>query len=115
MATQATDQIDQESETETVEAAAAREQFDGLVDRVADGSARFVVERAGKPVAAVVSIRDLARLQVDDERLAERRRILEAFGEPFKDLSPDEIQQEVDRAIAAAREKRRQDSTVAAE
>lgn len=91
-------------QTEKIEATG---QVGELADRVAGGATRLVLERAGQPVAAVVSMRDLARLRVDDERLAERRRVLDEFAEPFKDIPPDEIQREVDLAIAAVRARRR--------
>jgi prevent-host-death family protein len=95
-----------EAEPETIEISAAGRQFDDLVNRVARDASRVIVARDGKPVAALVPIRDLARLQVDDKRLAERRRLVEEFAEPFKDVPPDEIQREVDRAIAAVRARR---------
>ena len=89
-----------ESEPATIDVSTAGAEFGALVDRVEREGGRVVIERAGKPVAAVVSLRDLARLQADDEGLSERRKLLDEFAEPFKDIPPEEIQQEVDRAIA---------------
>ena len=47
----------------TVSAAQAKARFSDLVARVAVAGERFVIERRGKPVAALISIEDLKRLQ----------------------------------------------------
>ena len=77
-----------------------------LADRVADGRTRLILERDGKAVAAVVSTKDLERLRQLDERRAELRQSLAVLAEPFKDLPPEEIQREVDRAISESRARR---------
>jgi prevent-host-death family protein len=58
----------------------ARKRFSELVGRVAFGGARVVVERRGKPMAALISIDDLRKLE-EYERQAEsgRRRGLAAL------------------------------------
>ncbi len=59
----------------------ARKNFSELVARVAFGGARVIVERRGKPMAALISIADLQRLE-EYERQAQtrRQRGLEALG-----------------------------------
>jgi prevent-host-death family protein len=42
----------------------ARRNFSELVTRVAYGGSRVIVERRGRPLAALISARDLARLEV---------------------------------------------------
>jgi prevent-host-death family protein len=41
----------------------ARRNFSELINRVAYGGSRVVVERRGRPLAALISIEDLARLE----------------------------------------------------
>jgi prevent-host-death family protein len=47
----------------TVSAAQAKARFSDLIAQVAFGGERFVIERRGKPVAALISIKDLKRLE----------------------------------------------------
>lgn len=49
--------------TKRVKAAEAKAQLSELVSRVAYGGERFLIERHGKPVAALVSAEDLAKLE----------------------------------------------------
>lgn len=108
MATRATTApSNQQTEPETVEAAAARERFDALVDRVFGEGVRVVVERGGKAVAAMVSPQDLARLQAWDRERADDRRILDEIGAKFADVPPEEIEREAVQAVQAVRARRR--------
>jgi prevent-host-death family protein len=90
--------------TETVKASEARQHFAELVNRVFKEGTRVVVEKSGIPVAALVSLRDLAYLERLDGNRAERQAILDAMREPFKDVPPDELQREIDEALAEVRE-----------
>jgi|GEM_PF-1770369 len=61
---------------ETLTALDARVHFGELLDRVRYTAQRFMVERKGTPVAAIVSIADLKRLETfEDERDAEILRL----------------------------------------
>jgi prevent-host-death family protein len=46
-----------------ISAAQAKAQFSALVARVAYGGEHYVIERRGKPLAALVSVGDLERLE----------------------------------------------------
>jgi prevent-host-death family protein len=46
-----------------VSVAEAKSRFSELVNRAAYGKERFLIERRGKPVGAIVSAEDLARLE----------------------------------------------------
>ncbi len=49
--------------TKKVSAANAKAHLSEMVARVAHGTERYIIERRGRPLAALVSIEDLARLQ----------------------------------------------------
>lgn len=56
-----------------ISAAEAKAQFSALVAGVAFGGEQYVIERRGKPLAALVSVHDLAKLQ-DESSVSDRRR-----------------------------------------
>jgi prevent-host-death family protein len=89
--------------TQTIEATVAAQELGRLLDRVSRGEARVIVEQSGTPLAAIISTRDLERL---DRLEAERQRdfaILDEIGELFSDVSPDELDREVAAAISEVR------------
>jgi prevent-host-death family protein len=51
--------------TKKVSTAHAKAKLSEIVNRVAETGERYVVERRGKPMAGVVSVADLARLEAD--------------------------------------------------
>jgi prevent-host-death family protein len=93
--------------TKTIKASVARQQFSQLLNDVYRTENRVLVEKSGIPVAAIISAKDLQLLT----RLeAERNRdfaILDEIGEAFKDVSPEEIEREVTRAITQVRREKR--------
>src|SRR5688572_30298296 len=95
------------SPTLASEAIEASERVAELAARVADGRTRLVLERDGQAVAAVVSLADLERLRRQDEREVELWRTLDAIGERFADVPPEEIEREAVRAVTYARAQRR--------
>lgn len=62
---------------EAVNVVEARKNFSDLMLRVAYGKQRIVIERHGKPMMALISLEDLARLATQD-RIAQANRT-EAF------------------------------------
>lgn len=74
-----------------------------LVDEVSRNETRVVVEQAGAPVAALVSVEDLRQLAEFDAQRAERRRVLNAIREKFRDVPAEEIEQEAEKAVAEVR------------
>ena len=52
-----------------VEATQARNTFAEVVNRVRSGAARVIIQRRGKPVAAVVPVEDLRLLELLDDCL----------------------------------------------
>jgi len=63
----------------------------------------LIVEKAGIPVAALVSTEDLKRLNQFDRERAERFALLDELRAPFRDVPTEEIEREVDRALNEVR------------
>ena len=93
--------------TQTMNISDVKNQLSNVVNRVYRKETRVLVEKAGIPVAALVSAEDLKRLAQLDERDRRAREVLEAMRAPFRGASPEEIQQEADKAIAQVRAERR--------
>lgn len=91
--------------TEILSATEARQQFSRLLNRAFRGNVRILVEKGGIPVAAIVSARDLERLQREDDE-EEEFRVHREIGELFKDVPLDELEREVANAIRFARASR---------
>ncbi len=106
--------LKQQPETQTLKASEVRQQFSSVVNHVARDEARVIVEKNGLPVAAIVPARDLRRLNELDERLAERRRIVEAVRAPFRGIPHEEIEREAERAWAEVRAEMRAERKQAA-
>jgi prevent-host-death family protein len=89
--------------TQTMKISEVKQQLNRLVNQVYRRETRVMVEKSGIPVAGIVSAEDLQRLDRLDHERAERFKILEEFGEAFKDVPADELEREVARALAAVR------------
>jgi prevent-host-death family protein len=74
-----------------------------IVNQVARGESRVVIEKSGLPVAAIISAGEYQRfLQLDAER--ERRfAAMERIGEAFMDVPLTDLEAEVDRAVSEIR------------
>lgn len=97
----------QEPVTETIKASEARQQWSALLNEVFRQEKRVVIEKNGTPVMALISADDFRSFQNYDRRQRERLRILEQMNEPFKDVTTEEIEREVARAIQEVREESR--------
>lgn len=91
--------------TQTMNASAARQQFSDVINRVYRNRSRILIERSGIPVAAIVPADDLARLDRWERERAERFAGLSRISEAFADVPVDELEREVERAVAARRER----------
>jgi prevent-host-death family protein len=97
----------QEPITETMKISEVKAKLSSLVNEVYRKEKRVLVEKAGIPVAAVVSVEDLERLRQQDERDREAWAVLEAMREPFRGVSAEEIERETAKAVAEVRAERR--------
>ena len=99
---------EQDPMTQTMKISDVKNRLSRLVNEVYRKETRVLVEKSGIPVAALVSAEDLARLtRLDQEREA-RFAVVDRMREAFQDVSPEEIEREAARSVAAARERRRQ-------
>jgi len=92
-----------ELKTRTLSASDARQQWSQLLNSVFRGESRVVVEKSGIPVAAIVSMADLERLSRLDKQRGEGLKALVFSWEAFKDVALEEVEDEVDKAVEAAR------------
>jgi prevent-host-death family protein len=93
--------------TQTMKISEVKQQLNRLVNQVYRRETRVMVEKSGIPVAGIVSAEDLRRLDRLDRERAERFKVLEEFGEAFKDVPVEELEREVARALAEVRAERR--------
>jgi prevent-host-death family protein len=103
----------QQPMTQTMKISVVKQQLNRLVNQVYRQETRILVEKSGIPVAGIVSARDLRRLERLDRDRAERFKILEEFGEAFKDIPAEELEREVARAIAEVRAERQAEQELA--
>ncbi len=90
-------------EPEIMSASDVRQNFGTVVNRVARGEGRIVVEKHGSPAVGIVSIEDVRRLRQMDTRVAERRALVDSVRKRFRDVDPDEIKQEITKAFEEIR------------
>ncbi len=94
---------ERDSMTQTMKISEVKTHLSDVVNRVYRQEARVVVEKSGIPVAVLVSTSDLARLDRLDRERAERFKVLDAMRAAFKDVPPEETEQETDRITAEIR------------
>ena len=75
---------------EKVSAAQAKAQLSALMAAVAYGGKHFIIERRGKPLAALVSVEDLERLEQGQAASAESPGFLALVG-AWRDVGDEEI------------------------
>lgn len=88
---------------QTMKASEARQQFAQVLNKVFRREARVLVEKSGIPVAAIVSAQDLERLNRLDAERGERFKVIDEMRAAFADVPEEELEREVDRALAEVR------------
>ena len=94
----------QEPMTQIMKISDVKNTLSSLVNKVYRKETRVLVEKAGIPVAALVSADDLNRLQQLDRAWDERTRAIERFSQAFADVPTEEAEAEVARIIAERRQ-----------
>lgn len=94
----------QQTPTETVmRLTETKQQLSEVVNRVARGETRVVVEKSGLPVAAIISIEEYRRFKRQDQERAARFAAMSRISEAFADVPVDELELQVERALVQAR------------
>ncbi len=93
--------------TQVMKSSEVREQWSQLLNKVFRGQTRVVVEKSGIPVAAVISAEDLKRFTMFEEQRAERFKALDSMRDAFKDVPPEELELEVNKALTEVRAEKR--------
>ena len=98
---------EREPMTQTINVTEARQKWSQLLNKVFRHETQVIVEKSGIPVAAIISAQDLARFKRLEAQRAERFKILDRIGAPFKDEIPAESARLAAQAVAEAREAHR--------
>ncbi|RIK46979.1 MAG: hypothetical protein DCC58_01420 [Chloroflexi bacterium] len=94
-------------QTETIDAGTAREEFEALLRRAHDHDTRFLIEHNGKPVAAIISVHELEQYKMLLERWDAQGGIIEEMRQLFDGVPPEELERELDKALAEVRAEHR--------
>ena len=90
--------------TQSVDMSDVPIQLPSLVESISKRKTRLRIDDHGVPIAAVVSIPDLLRLEQWDREKAAGRKALEEFGAAFADVPLEELEAQVTRIIAEIRQ-----------
>ena len=100
--------------TQTMSVTQVRENWSKVLTAVFRRQKRVVLEKAGIPVAAIVSAEDLKRLQQYDAEREADFAVIDRMREAFKDVPQEELEREVAKAISEVRTERRAEREQAA-
>jgi prevent-host-death family protein len=90
-------------ETQSMKISEVKNQLSSLVNEIYRHEKRILIEKAGIPVAALVSADDLARLEERDRRWEEGTRAMERMSLAFADVPVDELEARIGEIIAEGR------------
>jgi prevent-host-death family protein len=99
--------VSKQRPTETMSVSDARKHFSETLNRVRETDARIVVEKSGIPVAAVVP---LSVLEDAEDKELKRQEAIEALRQAqsgFADVSDEEAEREIAKALDEIRQERR--------
>ena len=88
---------------ETMQFTEARQQLSQVVNRVARGERRVLLEKSGIPVAAIVSADDLRILTELEARREARFAAISRISEAFADVPVEDLEREITQALSEAR------------
>lgn len=89
--------------TESLKFTEARAGLSALLDRVFQRKTRVRLYKGSTPVAAIVSIADLERLEKDDREREQAFLDIGKIGEGFRDVTPEEFERQLELAKAEIR------------
>lgn len=85
------------NELQVMSASDVRQHFGEVVNRVARGEGRVIVEKHGAPAVGIVSMDDVRRLRNRDAEMEARRKLVESIRSKFDDVPVEELERETDR------------------
>jgi prevent-host-death family protein len=88
----------------TVSSNEAQQELQRILRLVVAGKTRAVIEKDGRPVAAIISAADLQQLERSDAQRQDDFTIFEEISQAFKDEPLARIEHEVAKAVREARE-----------
>ena len=88
---------------ETMQFTEARQQLSQVVNRVARGERRVLLEKSDIPVAAIVSADDLRILIELEARREARFAAISRISEAFADVPVEDLEREITQALSEAR------------
>ena len=94
---------EQEPMTQTMKISDVKTQLSSLVNEVYRKEKRVLVEKAGIPVAAIISVADLERLAQLEQERAQRFQVIDRVRDAFQGVPAEEIEQATDRILAGIR------------
>ena len=97
---------EQDPDIQTIQLSEVQEPLLRLVSKVSRHETRVLVEHAGEPVAALVSVEDLRRLNDLDLAWEDRTKAIDRFSQAFADVPADEAEADVARIIEEQRTRR---------
>jgi prevent-host-death family protein len=97
---------DRNPETQTMKISDVKASLSSLVNEVYRREKRIVIEKAGIPVAALISSRDLERLNQFEREWLERFAVVDRMREAFKDIPDDQIERDVTAIVREMRDER---------
>jgi prevent-host-death family protein len=89
---------------ETMKISDVKSQLSSQVIAVSRGKMRIIIAKAGIPVAALVSVADLTRLNELDRAWNENTRAMERISAKFADVPTEGLEARIDEIVAAGRE-----------
>jgi prevent-host-death family protein len=93
-------------ETQTIKISDVKASLSSLVNDVYRMETRVLVEKAGIPVAAIISASDLERLNRFEREWLERFAVIDEMREAFKDIPDDQIVRDVVAIVREMRDER---------
>jgi prevent-host-death family protein len=99
-----------EPKVETMKISDVKSRLSSLVNEVYRKERRILVEKAGIPVAALVSPDDLTWLEERDRKWEEGSRAMERMSLAFADVPVEELEAEISRVIADIRQRDAQEA-----
>lgn len=89
--------------TRAIEISEVKSRLSPLANEVSRNEIRVIVEEAGAPIAALVSLADLERLARFEKQREQRFAVIDRMRAAFADVPTEEIEREAAKAVAEVR------------